>query len=283
MNNERGNITLLLLISMTLIISLAAMVVDVGYLMLEQQRLGDALDAAALAGAQELINDQLQAEMIARQYAIENGVSDPQIIIDPVSNTITVNGTKDIPFFFAKAIGFDQTTIQGSSVAGVKPLSSASGIVPLAIEQQSFEYGALYTLKYGAQGSSNGNFGALALGGNGASNYRDNLKYGYQGKLSIGMKVSTEPGNMSGPTESGMRYRIDSGNRVVIVPIVDSLDVNGRAEVTIVGFAAFYLEDVTRSGRDSVIEGRFLKMIFSGEWDNSGQGDFGLYAVKLVH
>lgn len=284
---------------MTLILGMSAMVVDIGLLMYEKQKLGDSLDAAALAGVQDIMNDPLQAEIMARQYAIENGINNPEIIINTTNNEVTVHSQKDVTFYFAKAIGFSHTTIHESSTARINPISSVNGIVPFAVVQQSFEYGELYSLKNGGSEGSHGNYGALALGGKGASNYSNNLKYGYDGTLEIGMKVNTEPGNMSGPTKDAIEYRLnlDAGNydrnnyqtasressRILYVPVVDSIDVQGRNEVTIVGFAAFYLEGVPGNGNDSRVEGRFLKTIFPGDWDETGQSDFGLYAVKLVH
>ncbi|GBF10520.1 pilus assembly protein TadG-related protein [Tepidibacillus sp. HK-1] len=296
--NERGSVAVLLLLFMTILLAMAALVVDIGYLMIENQRLGDALDAAALAGVQELVKDPDQAKAIAIQYANENGVNQPEVIIDLEQNQVTVKGERTVPFFFAKAIGFKEKTITASSTAQIKQVSGGYGFVPLGVVQQSFHYGELYTLKYDPTEATNGNFGALALGGTGASNYLQNLKNGYQGKLEIGMKIPTETGNMSGPTRKGIEDRMESEagndlcedyqtaprdcNRILYLPVIDSLDVNGRNEVTIVGFAAFYLEGFTGNGNESRITGRFIKTLYSGDWISSGENQFGLYAVKLV-
>ena len=277
---------------------MTAAVVDLGYMMIEKQKLGDAADAAALAGIQDLINDPVQAENIAKSYAEENGIQNPEIIIDPIHHKLTVNGQKNVPFFFAKALGYAQTTVYASATAQTKPISGGSGFVPLAVVQQSFEYGELYSLKYSPLDQTQGNLGALALGGEGASNYEDNLINGYQGTLTIGMMVPTEPGNMSGPTKKGIQDRmsLDNGvcscyqyetatrkcHRVMYLPVIDSLDVNGRSGVVILGFAAFYLEGVTGNGNESTVQGRFLKMVYPGDWEDSNQNQFGLYAAKLV-
>jgi len=284
---------------MTFLIGITAMVVDIGLVLLEQQKLSDALDSAALAGAQDLINNPEQAESKAIEYASLNGVSNPTVIIDDYNKEITVNGQKEVPYYFAKALGFNSKTISGSSKSKVKPIIGGSGFVPLGIVEQEFIYGDVYSLKLGGGDGENGNFGALALGGQGASNYLDNLKYGYDGNLAVGMTIPTEPGNMSGPTKNGVEYRLtaDAGNylcgnyqtaprdckRILYLPIIDDTDLYGRDEVTIVSFAAFYLEAVTGSGNDSIIEGRFIKTVFPGEWGDTWGNEHGLYAVKLVH
>jgi len=274
------------------------MVADLGHMIMEKQKLGDAVDAAALAGVQDLINDPIQAEDLAREYAQKNGLANPQIQIDQTNQQITVSGQKDVAFFFAKALGMDQTTVYATATAQTKVISGGKGFVPLAVVQQNFQFGQRYTLKYDPNDANNGNFGALALGGTGAANYRNNLKYGYQGTLAVGMSVPTETGNMSGPTKEGIQYRLslDAGNiaccnyqtvnknchRVMYLPVIDSLDISGRNEVTIVGFAAFYLEDVSGNGNESIVEGRFLKMVYPGDWDTGVSQGYGLFAAKLV-
>ncbi|MFV9510502.1 pilus assembly protein TadG-related protein [Tepidibacillus sp. LV47] len=303
MNNQKGNISVIILFAMAVILGMAAMVIDLGYVMLERQRLSDGVDAAALSGAQELVNGTTQAKETAIQYAMENGVNNPAITFEG-DYKITVTGKKEVPFFFAKIFGFNHTVVEAKASAQMKPLSSARGIVPLAVkapnpeeENYGFTYGSLYTLKYDPQHAANGNFGPLALGGRGASNYEENLLNGYEGVLSIGDVVDTEPGNMSGPTERAISERIKLSSdcqtyelakknrnckRVIYLPVIDDVNLKGRDKVTIIGFAAFYLEEVGGNGNQSYVTGRFLKTIYSGDWNDENQHDIGLYAVKLV-
>ncbi len=83
-----------MLFAMTVILGMTAMVIDLGNLMLEKQKLSDAVDAAALSGAQELMNGSTQAKETAIQYAEENGVMDPTITIDMITHQITVAGKR---------------------------------------------------------------------------------------------------------------------------------------------------------------------------------------------
>ncbi|WP_339060541.1 hypothetical protein [Tepidibacillus marianensis] len=52
--------------------------------------------------------------------------------------------------------------------------------------------------------------------------------------------------------------------------------------MTIIGFAAFYIEEVGGNGNESYVTGRFMKTVYSGDWEDDNNKDFGLYAVKLV-
>lgn len=162
------------------------------------------------------------------------------------------------------------------------------GIVPLATEDGAYAYGEAVTLKVGPRGATSGNFHALALGGTGADVYRENLKFGYPDVVRIGQRFDTETGNMAGSTGTGVDWRIDldpfatfetvqpGSPRLVIVPMVDSFDVNGRKEVEVKGFAAFFLEGANRNGE---VTGRFLRRVIPGQ---PGGPDYGLWAVQLI-
>lgn len=303
LDSEEGSIAIITILILTSLFGATALAIDMGLLYQTKARIQAAADASALAGAQELMESDnvTYADQVCADY-INNNVSEPynsNINVDRSSSSVTVKLTKEVKFFFAPLIGIEKTTVSASATAAASTIIRMRNIVPFGVVDQEFKYGEQYILKYGAGGNSNsyhGNYGALALGGNGASTYRDNIKYGYQGELGVGDRVNTEPGNMAGPTDQGVSYRksqcVHGCNfttqieancpRVVITPVIDSLDVNGRKEVTIVGFAAFFLEETVQSeskGQKDVV-GRFLKWTTTGEL---GQGtNYGVYSVMLI-
>ena len=65
------------------------------------------------------------------------------------------------------------------------------------------------------------------------------------------------------------------------MPIVDTLEADGRGEITVVGFAQFYVEDVGKKSGQTEIQGRFLRRVTTGEIDQTIT-DYGTYAVKLI-
>lgn len=118
-----------------------------------------------------------------------------------------------------------------------------------------------------------------------------NARYGYDGELEIGDMVNTEPGNMASLANS-IKYYINSiddsfedfekdSDRVWIIPIVDSLDVNGRTEVEIVGFAQFFVETIEKKSGKIEVEGRFFEYVVNGEIDFDLIGT-GAYGIKLM-
>jgi len=291
---EKGSIMLLLCLALTVLMGIAALAVDVGNLYSVRTRLVNTADSAALAGVALLPKNPAEAATTAKEFAQKNGVSDCQVSIENDNKKITVTVQQQVPYFFARALGFTTEMVNAIAAAQVAPLSSATGVIPFGIEKQKFVFHQLYTLKEGGGNGYSGNYGALALGGTGASNYLSNIIYGYQGTLHVGDWVSTEPGNMSGPTSTGVNSRINNStdgstynnyskncSRVVTVPILDSLDVNGRKDVEIVGFAKFFLQGVGGQGNNNYVTGYFLEELADGEGDSTAQ-DFGLRSTKLI-
>ncbi|MFZ5592368.1 MAG: pilus assembly protein TadG-related protein [Bacillota bacterium] len=299
---EKGLALVLVSLAMTALLGTLALVTDLGLVALNRNRLANACDAAALAGARELPATE-QAVQAAREYLQYNGVSPLQAEVS-VSNqgnipVLNVSASRHVEYIFARAIGFTSTNVTAGARATLGGVSAATGVVPFSIPDQQLQFGVEYVLKEGAGGGENGNYGALALGGKGAENYRRNIKYGYPGRLRVGDWVETEPGNMSGPTWEGINYRInqDSHNctlqnyrldcpRVVIVPVYDPTTMDhGRNTVRIVGFALFLLKGVDGHGNQSYIRGYFLQSLPPTSCQASitpGQKDYGLHAVRLI-
>ncbi len=297
MQEELGAIMIIVVFAMTILIGLLGLVVDVGNILIQKARLVSAVDALVLAGVQELPTLPREALSQAYHYGIANQLEPEELSVklNDDNNRISAQAHRWVELFFLKLFGFNNHKIFAEAVAQVGTVSSYQGVAPFAILWDDFQFGEEYILKYSPKstGQHRGNFGALSLGGNGANNYRNNIKYGYQGVLQVGDLVYTEPGNMSGPTYDGVKYRLnlakdypaeawDSDNpRIIIVPVVDSLAVSGKALVTIVGFAAFYLESCDGHGNESTVSGRFIRHIVDGDI-GSGQG-YGLMAYRLIH
>lgn len=295
---EKGQAMVLIALLTTVLLGITALTVDMGYLQWQKRQIQNTADASALAGAQDLQN----AEDAAQRYAELNGVPDTDISVNPTNIDPTkceVVCTKNVQYTFARVLGFNDATLEARAVAAVRPVKSYSGAVPLGVEKQTFEYGKTYVLKKNAgAGQYHGNFGCLALGDKrGANVYGDYLKYGYNGWLEIGDKVDTEPGNMAGDTSAGLNYRINQdptatfdtvekgSARIVVVPVVNTMDVNGRKEVTVVGFAVFFLESSGTTGKgnnaEAYINGKFMEMAL-GNSVGGGDTSYGAYKVQLT-
>lgn len=110
---------------------------------------------------------------------------------------------------FGGIFGNSTTPVGANAAAMVGSPAEFNNVVPFGILEDDWEPGEEHELKWGPPGNR-GNFGALALGGTGANNYRNNIREGYSGSLSVGDVVETEPGNMKGPTIQGTNDRINN-------------------------------------------------------------------------
>ncbi len=124
--NTKGVSAIIYTIALTLLMGMAAVVVDIGNVMAEDQKLQTASDAMALAAAQELPNTE-NAYDVAVKYAELNGFnsSDFTISFSDYNRSISVNGRKKVNYLFAKVLGFDHATANCSAVATENSMGAA--------------------------------------------------------------------------------------------------------------------------------------------------------------
>lgn len=297
--NREGSSSIILLFMITVIIGLMTLTVDAGLLYLEKSKLQNCVDAVALAAISSYAEGHEKMLEEAYKYSDFNGVPPENLNINISENNrrVTVSTDKSVTLYFARIFNMSSADVEVNAAAIAGPLSSIKGIRPFGIEQQEFIYGDTYTLKSGGGGGTTGNYGAIALGGNGASTYRNNLINGFNNySLKIGDDIETETGNMDGATFDGISEIVHSDfhlhsedlsqlevdcPRLIKIPVIDSFNIAGRSTVKIVGFAAFFLDDIVKVNGKTEITGRFLKSIGVGEIDENGAG-YGLFGTKLV-
>lgn len=309
LREQQGTVIILVALAVTAIMAAGAIAVDLGNLYVNKTRLSNVADAAALAGAQDLPLYPDQAVVTARNYAAQNGkygdIVEPSVQKDSYGNYTILKVTikRNVPFFFARIFNMLSHDLTANATAKISPVSSATGVVPFGVVKQSFVFGQTYVLKLGGGSGYDGNFGALALGGSGATVYRNNIKNGYNGLINLGDWLPTETGNMSGPTLDGVNYRISldpaasfetvqkGSPRIIVVPVIHDLSVNGSSDVQVVGFAAFFLEGTGGQGNDNFVYGKFMEMVIpSNIYKNEGYGSitddiavgYGLYGSTLI-
>lgn len=298
LKSEKGVSMVIFTIMLTIIVAFAALTIDIGAVMTDKSKLSAAVDAAALAGVQELIADSGNEVNIINNYISYNIGTIKAINTDITgeSKTITVSGIKTAENYFLKIFGLSMDDIYASATAKAENITSMSGTRPLAIVQQDFTYGQVYTLKEGAGDGMTGNYAAMALGGNGASVYGNNLLYGYPGVISVGDKIPTETGNIAGTTQTTIDQLIQQCThtpictydyynpkcpKIVFIPVVNTLEINGKKYVKVLGFATFFLEGTTNQGGQTDVIGRFITYCMEGE-TSSEINDYGTYGIRLI-
>lgn len=294
LKQETGNITIIVSVIMLAIIISLALVIDIGVVYAEKSKLSNAIDAALLAGGQELPSDVAQARIVMEEYLLKNGVSPQEatIIIAADGLSAEIIGKREIPFYFAKVMGINETSIEENSKLILGTASSAKGgIRPFGVEKKEFIYGDEVVLKTDSGNGNHGNYGPISLGGRGAWVFLNNALYGYDVELNVGDFIFTEPGNMAGMVNQ-LSYYINSidetfetftsgSDRIWTIPIFENVDVNGRKAIQIVGFAQFFVESITKVRGKAVIYGRFIEYVTNGDIDTN-ISNTGVYGMKLV-
>jgi hypothetical protein len=293
--NERGSAVVIVAAGLVALVGFAALTIDVGLLFLNRGRLTNAVDAAALSGAQFLPENPTGAENAAREFAIKNGVRSDEVNVAVIAaeKMVKVTAQRSVQLYLAPVVGFKHALVSAQAQARVGGATEVFGVVPIGVPDQVLDYGRLYTLKVASGDPVDGNFGALALQRPGASDYETNFKYGFDGWFAIGDIINTEPGNISGPTVRAVAYRVGGHEscthlnyckdcpRVVLVPVYKHDVLHGRSEVQICGFATFFLAGTTAQGNDCWVHGYFLKK-FNGIARGLNGPDYGTRTAKLV-
>ncbi|MFD1020640.1 pilus assembly protein TadG-related protein [Thalassobacillus hwangdonensis] len=265
LKNEDGAVTLLVALMMVLLIGFIAVVVDGGLLYLEKSKLQKSVDAAALAGAQQLQNGRTAAVQTTISIARKNGHDLSPSDIQTGADFVQVNKVVNKNLSFAKVLGISSSNVAAMAKAQVS--GGFEDLIPIGIPESEIPSESDYScgIHRSPGGKSGyapirGNFGFLDLSfGNGVK-FVDQLKKGIKIEGSFPTEVNTYPGLSWGQVREGIQHRIDLDAdkqtcnnygtagaecaRVVTLPILRNFeDVHGKSRpVTIVGYATYWIE-----------------------------------------
>ena len=144
LRDEAGQVLVFALVCMVVLIAMVGFAVDVGHAYLVQRQLQSGVDAAALAGAQEL-PDPVLVTNVATLYgpssknpptAINNSNTTVEMKCVKAApgcsstfntyNAVKVSATSDVKTFFARVVGIDSLTVKATATAcspcSAKPL-----------------------------------------------------------------------------------------------------------------------------------------------------------------
>ncbi|GGD00157.1 hypothetical protein GCM10007216_33620 [Thalassobacillus devorans] len=293
---ENGNAIVLVALAMGGMIALTGLVIDGGHLFMNKSHLQKTANAAALSGAQELLNDNAAVRAVVDEVLAAH--DERESLLEPFSpeKQVHVKLKRDVPLFFSSLFGVEHLPVAAEAKAGINPMGETKGAVPLGInESVELIYGNTYQLKVDAGDSEAGNFGVLALEGPGAKSYEESLTHGFDENLKVGTVINTQTGNIAGATRRGIDFRINEcpnpeGNMQVrdcerimkvIVYKPEEQATNQLKSVRITGFAYFYVTERMGQNDDS-IQGVFIRRAGDGTAGGEGTPDRGAYAIRLM-
>ncbi len=227
LKETRGSVLALVTISMVVLVSFSAGVMDIGQMYETRRQLQNGADGAALAGAQLLATtgSDVQAINAALDYAQRNGVTTSQV--DPtypmvtsegpyLNNAVKMSASRHLNLLVAGLLGNGAGNVNATAEAVIAPMLPTEGLWPWATPQSAVLPGQLVNLKTGAPPPAAGNFNLIdypAIGG-GSSDYLEQIKYGYGQNPSdyispsLPWDIPTLTGNNVGSTLAGIDYLI---------------------------------------------------------------------------
>jgi len=288
---KRGQMAVVMLMVMLPLLGLVGLGADVGLLFFQWGIAQKAADSAVLAGAGYLPNHPSTATTTASGYATQNGLKTSEIVSNTVAAddmSITMTTSRTVPYYFLQLVGVSSGTVKPIAKAGIQQDTEGTrGLIPVGLPctatNCAYTPGTLYNLlQAGANGNGGswnlgpGNWGRLALGASGATQFLNNLINGYQG--SIGTTVTAETGQVNGPTSQGVDLRVNTGlavdgtvtnptlttvpaydPRLVAVPLVDFTGATGTSvQVTVMGYALMWIDSYNGKGSNKTLNAYFL-------------------------
>ena len=171
---------------------------------MEKQKLQNAVDASALAAAQDL-PDTTKATATADSYIQKNGYSPSDITISfPNNSTVNISGSKRVDYSFAKFLGFQNKTV-----------TPTCSVTSSSINTAPFDYSV-----FAGEGSASFN-GSRHIFGNGVYG-RDGVSLGNKAQVLHGNAVSSN--STCGPsTITFGDGRIITNNPVISMPDLSEL------------------------------------------------------------
>lgn len=239
---ERGQVIVMAALLVPILLGMTGMAIDIGTYADKRRDLQNAADSIALAGAQDLPDEDAAIDA-AEAWAAKNNIDLTQLTVTVSGGTtapkVTVEVAKNHDFQFVKIVGITNKNV-GARAAAVKvSFGGGSGVVPWSVTQATVDAsgnGDLVVMKYDADGADIGNFGAIRIDGPGSNTYNTSVMYGattvacavtapkctagacpgsYPGTCAEtspecdGPECQPQTGNLIGPTRTGVDFRMN--------------------------------------------------------------------------
>jgi secretion/DNA translocation related TadE-like protein len=294
--SEQGQSGILAVVFLTVLLGMAALVVDVGSWYYAQRSAQSAADAAALAGAQALPQDTLLASDWASDYAGRNGgglvdtTFDAHFVDD---DTIRVEIEREAPGFFSKLFGVSTVTADARASARASAMSQAQFAAPIGVDLQHPLlssigcpcFGAETTLELNKVGP--GGFRLMNIdgsrGGTGPGVLADWMLRGLDATMDVEQWYYSDSGARF--NSSDMQGALDDRiGTELLFPIYSEIRGTGtNLEYYVVGWVGFHLTGYEARGNSGTITGHFTEVVWDGiTTERAGQASFGVRAVNLV-
>ena len=274
--NESGTALVLLTVFIVALFGFAALSLDVGCVYQEQRHIQIAADAAALAGATLLTNQNQNVGLIrkeAKAIAGANGVKPNEIAASSSGdiqvglwtngtfsanttgpegryNAVQVPARRKVNLMFARVVGMNFMNPAVDSVAIVDSVRCPWAASPLGITSNALADATIgSTFIVGEKVGSAGQWGALNFEGrtHTSGEWEAAMLNGYTGAVCAATSVPTETDPGANDVKQVMEKLLASG-QTIIVPVVNDLDLAGATAVETFGFVGLQVVGLSVQG-----------------------------------
>lgn len=311
LRSHEGQAIVLVVAILSILIGMAALVIDGGRWWQTQRHLQTAADAAALAGVQSLPSDTSGATNYANTYTGTNFSGASAAISFPsspspcgVNNCIRVVASKSAPGTLAKVYGsiFNTVNVSARATAAVTVPAEMKNVAPIAVKntvacQTTSCYGQTKTVSFDESNVSSSTIGLIDLtchstistacpsnSGIGASQLKDWILNGYPDALPSGQWYGVKTGQTVGPIKQALTDRIGTP---LFFPVFDTVANAGPVfYFHITGWALFVIDTVNSwTPSQKQLTGHFTAYTTSdlpAGLPPDSTNDFGVHILSLV-
>jgi len=299
--DEQGQSTVVVVFFLTVVIGMAAAVIDVGAWYRADRAAQQAADAAALAAAHALPGNTSQATALALEYAGKNGggITGSDIGFETrllTNDTIAVRAQRPSPGVFARVFGVASVSVDATAKARAGVAGAARWAAPFGVDERHpliDPNGSCPNVCFnqatdlGLQRVGPGAFRVINIdgsqGGTGPPIIADWIRNGYEGYMPIDWYFS-DPGARFNSSQilSALDDRVGD---VILLPVYRDVIGNGaNAEYQVIGFVGFELTSYTINGsRDAYLYGSFKTITWEGIMSESASDrNLGAHVIELV-
>jgi Putative Flp pilus-assembly TadE/G-like len=298
LRDQRGQAMIFVVLFLSVLLGIAAAVLDVGAWYRADRQLQATADASALAGAHALPDSQLEAASLALQYSGKNGggLDESGVTFSTKvlpGDTIEVHAKKPMPGFFSKLFGLNSVNVGAKAKARTGTMTSAKWAAPVAVDEQHEKlqckptpcFNEQTTLDFDKVGP--GAFRLMNIdgshGGTGPPDIGAWINEGLDAYMPLGWYYS-DPGIK--PNSSHIKGALESRDEdELLFPVYRATREQGAGfEYLVVGWVGFHITDYEINGvNDARINGWFTKIIWEGiQSETGGDPDLGARAVTLL-
>ncbi|MDQ2911384.1 MAG: pilus assembly protein TadG-related protein [Actinomycetota bacterium] len=286
---------------LTVLLGMAALVLDVGSWYRAQRSLQATADAAALAGAQALPESPGSAASLAQAYVAKNGGGSATVSFSRKlvpNDVVTVSVHAPQPGLFSKIFGLSSVNVGAHAAARSATPRQALHVAPITIGSDNPQlrcgapcYGQPTNLIALPTGNNSGNMTNFQLvdlsshGGRVSSSLVSGwLRTGYDQYLSLGSYSGVASTTFNSP--EFRQAMTDMRGKEIIVLIHPSAGGNegqAGAQYTEVGWAGFVIQQFSGSGAQGTLTGYFTRVNIQGiATSNPGQLFYGARTISLI-